>query len=108
MAKFYITTPIYYINAEPHIGTAYTTIAADVLARYHRMKGDDVFYLTGTDEHGQKIQEKAAELGKDPKEFVDSMIPPFKKVWERYKFSYNLFYRFLFILFAHFYFFSYF
>ena len=61
MAKFYVTTPIYYVNSDPHVGSAYTTIAADVLARWNKLKGNDVFFLTGTDEHGQKIQEAAEE-----------------------------------------------
>ncbi|MBI4835601.1 MAG: methionine--tRNA ligase [Planctomycetes bacterium] len=82
MAKFYITTPIYYVNAEPHIGTAYTTIAGDVLARYHRMKGDEVFYLTGTDEHGQKIARTAKEKGITPKELVDTLVPKYQEVWQ--------------------------
>lgn len=79
--KFYITTPIYYVNAKPHIGHAYTTIAADVLARFHRLQGDKTFFLTGTDEHGAKIQEKAREAGKEPKEFVDEIAGEFKKLW---------------------------
>ena len=61
--KFYITTPIYYVNDLPHIGHAYTTIAADVLARFHKLQGEEVFFLTGTDEHGLKIQQKAEEAG---------------------------------------------
>jgi methionyl-tRNA synthetase len=79
---FYVTTPIYYINDVPHIGHAYTTIAADVLARYHRLKGDDVFFLTGTDEHGQKAQEAADKAGLPPKKFCDSMVPHFKEAWK--------------------------
>ena len=59
MAKFYLTTPLYYVNDKPHIGHSYTTILADVLARYHRIMGDEVYFLTGTDEHGQKVQEAA-------------------------------------------------
>jgi methionyl-tRNA synthetase len=82
MAKFYITTPIYYANAKPHIGHAYTTIAADVLARYHRMKGEEVFFLVGTDEHGEKIQKKAQEGGKLPQEFVDEVSASFKLAWD--------------------------
>jgi methionyl-tRNA synthetase len=66
MSKFYVTTPIYYVNDEPHIGHAYTTILADVLSRYHRLFGDDVFFLTGTDEHGQKLQEAAAKHNLTP------------------------------------------
>jgi methionyl-tRNA synthetase len=70
MPKFYITTPVYYVNASPHIGHAYSTIVADVLARQHRMLGDDVFFLTGTDEHGQKIERAAVAAGKTPLEFA--------------------------------------
>ncbi|MFT6234585.1 MAG: methionyl-tRNA synthetase, partial [Myxococcota bacterium] len=62
-STFYVTTPIYYVNGRPHIGHAYTTIAADMAARWHRLKGDNVFFLTGTDEHGQKVLEKAIERG---------------------------------------------
>ena len=67
---FYITTPIYYVNDVPHIGHAYTTIAADVLARYHRMRGHDTFFLTGLDEHGQKVQQAAAKAGIAPKQHL--------------------------------------
>jgi len=62
MSKFYLTTPLYYVNDKPHIGHAYTTILADVIARYHRTMGDEVYFLTGTDEHGQKVQEAAANV----------------------------------------------
>ncbi len=79
--KFYITTPIYYSNAEPHIGSAYTTIAADVLARWHKLLGEEVFFLTGTDEHGQKIQETAEKLNKKPKNFVDEIVIKFKEAF---------------------------
>ena len=78
--SFYITTPIYYVNDVPHIGHAYTTVAADVLARYKRLKGYDVFFLTGTDEHGQKVEKAAKEAGVDPKEFVDSIVPRFREL----------------------------
>ncbi|MFA5793869.1 MAG: methionine--tRNA ligase [Candidatus Brocadiia bacterium] len=91
--KFYITTPIYYLNAEPHIGTAYTTIAADVMARYRRMCGDDVFFLTGTDEHGQKIARAAQQTGLSPKEFTDRLAPKFKEAWKRLNLSYDFFIR---------------
>ena len=80
--KFYITTPIYYVNANPHIGHAYTTIAADCLARYYRDQGHEVYFLTGTDEHGQKIQKAAAELNLSPKEFTDRISPKFKELWK--------------------------
>ena len=80
--SFYLTTPIYYVNSIPHLGTAYTTIAADVLARYRRMLGDDVFFLTGLDEHGQKIAQAAEENGATPQEWVDTIAPKFRAVWE--------------------------
>ncbi len=71
--KFYITTPIYYVNAHPHIGHAYTTIACDTIARRHRMLGDDTWFLTGTDEHGQKIERAAQAAGKTPQQFTDEI-----------------------------------
>src|SRR3989344_4139428 len=80
--KFYITTPIYYTNSFPHIGSAYTTILADVLARWHRLKDDNVFFLTVTDEHGQKIQETAEKQGIKPKEFVDKISKEFKEAFK--------------------------
>jgi methionyl-tRNA synthetase len=76
--RYYITTPIYYVNGEPHLGHAYTTIAADALARYHRQKGDEVFFLTGTDEHGNKVAQAAAERGLSPREHVDELAPRFR------------------------------
>ncbi len=79
--KFYITTPIYYVNASPHIGHTYTTMAADVLARYHRLIGDKTFFLAGTDEHGAKIAAKAAEAGQEPQEFVDAIAQEFQSAW---------------------------
>ncbi|MFA6171520.1 MAG: methionine--tRNA ligase [Patescibacteria group bacterium] len=91
--KFYITTPIYYVNAKPHIGHTYTTVAADVLARYHRQIGDKTFFLTGTDEHGAKIAEKAESEGKNPKEFVDGIANEFKKAWKEMDISYDKFIR---------------
>lgn len=91
--KFYITTPIYYPNDIPHLGSAYTTIAADVIARWHKMLGDDVFFLTGTDEHGIKIQEAAAKHNKQPKEFVDELIPKFKEYWKTLNIGYDRFIR---------------
>jgi len=93
MERFYITTPIYYVNDEPHIGHAYTTILADVLSRYHRLFGDDVFFLTGTDEHGQKLQEAAKRENRPPQEFCDQMVVRFKKVWEKLNISNNDFIR---------------
>jgi len=91
--KFYITTPIYYTNAKPHIGHAYTTVAADILARWNKSQGKDVFFLMGTDEHGAKIQKKADELGKSPKEFVDEISGEFKSLWNDLKISYDNFIR---------------
>jgi len=79
---FYITTPIYYANASPHIGSAYTTIAADILARWNRLLGKKVFFLTGTDEHGQKIQETANKAGLNPKKFVDEIAEKFKQTFK--------------------------
>ncbi|MCL4554831.1 MAG: methionine--tRNA ligase [Actinobacteria bacterium] len=79
---FYITTPIYYVNAVPHLGTAYTTIAADALARYRRMTGHDVFFLTGLDEHGQKVAQTAEENGMSPQEWCDAIAPRFVEAWE--------------------------
>ena len=87
MAKYYITTPIYYVNARPHLGHAYSTIVADSLARWHRLLGDDVHFLTGTDEHGLKIQQAADAAGTSPREFADSIAPLFSQAWERLNIS---------------------
>jgi len=81
--KFYLTTPIYYVNARPHIGHAYTTIVADVLARRHRLLGEDTFFLTGTDEHGQKIERSAAAAGIPPQQFADQVSEQFRSLWVR-------------------------
>ena len=81
--KFYITTPIYYVNARPHIGHTYTTIACDTLARRHRMLGDDTYFLTGTDEHGQKIERAAAAAGRTPQQFADEVSGEFRALWKR-------------------------
>ncbi|WP_213806379.1 methionine--tRNA ligase subunit beta [Granulicella sp. dw_53] len=81
--KFYLTTPIYYVNARPHIGHAYSTIAADVIARRHRLLGDDTFFLTGTDEHGQKVQRSAAAAGIPPQQFTDQVSDTFRNLWKR-------------------------
>ena len=78
---FYITTPIYYPSGNPHIGHCYTTVACDSIARYRRMQGYDVMFLTGTDEHGLKIEQKAAEKGVTPKEYVDEIVKTFKGLW---------------------------
>ena len=83
MSKFYITTPIYYVNDRPHIGHAYTTILADVLSRYHRAGGEEVFFLTGLDEHGQKVQQAAEKRGVSPKQHCDEMAPRFLELWEK-------------------------
>jgi len=82
LSKFYLTTPIYYVNDVPHIGHSYTTVAADVLARYHRLKGEDVFFLTGTDEHGQKILRTAQDRGETPETLVDRVVERFKTAWQ--------------------------
>lgn len=84
---FYITTPIYYPSGKLHIGNAYSTIACDVMARYKRMKGYDVFYLTGSDEHGQKIEQKAEELGISPQAYVDNMAEGMQKLWKKLEIS---------------------
>jgi len=90
---FYITTPIYYPNAVPHLGHAYTTVYADILARYHRLKGDETFFLTGTDEHGLKLQRAAEKKGIHPKEFVDEMAERYKNYWSLLDISYDRFIR---------------
>ena len=82
-STFYVTTPIYYVNDKPHIGHAYTTVLADVLARYHRAAGDDVWFLTGTDEHGQKVQKAAEKNGMTPIEQCDSTVVRFQELWKR-------------------------
>ncbi len=87
VGKYYLTTPIYYVNARPHLGHAYTTIIGDALARWHRLLGDDVYFLTGTDEHGLKIQQAADAAGTTPQEFTDSIAPLFQQAWERLNIS---------------------
>lgn len=91
--KYYISTPIYYPNSSPHIGTAYTTIAADAMARLRRMKGDDVFFLTGTDENAQKIVRTAEQAGMDPKAYVDGVVSKFQELWSLLDISYDDFIR---------------
>ena len=81
MPRFYITTPIYYVNDEPHVGHAYSTVNADALARWHRLAGDDVFFLTGTDEHGAKVAEAATEHGVEPREWADRVVRRFVDAW---------------------------
>ncbi|MGH7209564.1 MAG: class I tRNA ligase family protein, partial [Nitrospiraceae bacterium] len=90
---FYITTPIYYVNDVPHIGHAYTTVAADVLARYRRLTGSDVFFLTGLDEHGQKVQQAAAKAGIDPQAYCDQLAPKFQNLWKLLHISHEAFIR---------------
>jgi len=91
--KVYITTPIYYVNDIPHIGHAYTTIIADSLARYYRLTGYDTFFLTGTDEHGQKIEQSALSRGKSAKEYADEVSAKFKALWDDFEISYDYFIR---------------
>lgn len=93
MGKYYITTPIYYVNAKPHLGHAYSTIVSDALARWHRLLGDDVYFLTGTDEHGLKIQQAADAAGTTPQAFTDSIAPLFQKAWEKLNISHTDFIR---------------
>ncbi|MBI3495301.1 methionine--tRNA ligase [Candidatus Berkelbacteria bacterium] len=81
MSNFYITTPIYYVNDSPHIGHLYTTLAADILARFHKRQGDDVFFLTGTDEHGAKVAQAAKAAGKSPQQFADTVAAQFSEAW---------------------------
>ncbi len=91
--RFYVTTPIYYVNAEPHIGHAYSTIVADVLNRFHMLAGMDTFFLTGTDEHGDKIVKAAEQSGQSPKEYVDRISGMFRDLWPRLNISYRQFIR---------------
>ena len=90
---FYLTTPLYYVNAAPHIGHSYTEVAADALARYHRLKGEPVFLLTGTDEHGQKIAQAAAAVGQPPQAFVDQTVSKFTSLWKLLNIAYDDFVR---------------
>ncbi len=91
--KAFVTTPIYYVNDVPHIGHAYTTIIADTMARYYRLKGYETFFLTGTDEHGQKIEEAAKSRGRTPKEYADEISGKFKALWDEFEISYDKFIR---------------
>lgn len=90
---FYVTTPIYYVNDKPHIGTAYTTVAADALARYHRLKGEKVFFLTGTDEHGQHVARAAEQHGVSPQQWADTMVEYFTMLWKHLNISNDYFVR---------------
>src|SRR5690349_6851340 len=91
--SFYVTTPIYYVNAEPHLGHAYTTIGADILARHMRQRGEDVFFLTGTDEHGEPVAQAAQKLGLEPRELVDRNAPKFKELLPQIEVSNDFFIR---------------
>ena len=91
--SYYVTTPIYYVNGEAHIGHAYTTFIADALARYKRLIGDDVYFLTGTDEHGQKIEESAKKFGKPTQQFADEISATFRNLWDEFGISYDQFIR---------------
>lgn len=91
--KKYVTTPIYYVNGEAHIGHAYTTFIADTTTRYERLKGNETYFLTGTDEHGQKIEESAQKVGKDTKVFADEISATFKNLWDEFEIAYNQFIR---------------
>ncbi len=91
--RFFITTPIYYVNDKPHIGHSYTTIVGDVLARFHRINGEETFYLTGTDEHGAKVAEEAKAQGKTPQELCDQNSLLYKSAWEKLNISYDYFVR---------------
>ena len=90
---FYITTPIYYVNDVPHIGHAYTTVSCDFIARYHRLRGEKVHFLTGTDEHGEKVAQAAEARGLSPQEWADQVGPRWREVWERLEISYDDFIR---------------
>ena len=90
---FYVTTPIYYVNDVPHIGHAYTTVLADVLARYHRLLNMPTFFLTGTDEHGQKVQQAAAKQGISPQEQCDRTVVRFQQLWEKLEVTHDDFIR---------------
>lgn len=93
MNNFYISTPIYYVNAKPHLGHAYTTIVADALTRFHKMLGEDTLFLTGTDEHGDKIVQAAEKAQLSPQEFVDDISADFRKLWPNLSIAYNFFQR---------------
>ncbi len=93
MGRFYVTTPIYYVNDVPHLGTAYTTVVADALRRFHLLVGDETYMLTGTDEHGQKIERQAAEMGLAPKAFCDQISARFKEAWPKLDVGYDRFIR---------------
>src|SRR5690349_10203276 len=89
----YITTPLYYVNAEPHLGSAYTILICDTMARYHRQRGADVFFLTGTDEHGDKIAQAAEAANEPPKTYADRISAAFRSTWEACGLTYDRFIR---------------
>ena len=91
--KYYITTPIYYASGDLHIGHCYTTVICDAISRFKRMNGFDVFYLTGTDEHGQKVEQKAIAAGKTPQQYVDDIVVKIKDLWKLLDISYDKFIR---------------
>lgn len=91
--KFYVTTPIYYVTAKPHLGSLYSTVLADIASRFYKLKNYNTFFLTGTDEHGQKIAHAAEKANLTPQEFVDNLIPDYKKIWHNYNISYDIFAR---------------
>ena len=93
MSKFYITTAIDYVNSVPHVGTSYEKILADAFARWKRLKGDDVFFLMGNDEHSQQVAEKAAELKLDPLAYCDQMETKFRETWSKLDISFDAFIR---------------
>jgi methionyl-tRNA synthetase len=93
MNKFYLTTPLYYVNASPHIGHAYTNVISDCMARFKRLCGDEVFFLTGTDEHGEKVKKSAQTVGKETENFIGEMVGNFKTLWKELNISYNFFIR---------------
>ncbi|HKJ89043.1 MAG TPA: class I tRNA ligase family protein, partial [Gammaproteobacteria bacterium] len=92
-SKFYLTTPIYYVNDVPHIGHAYTTVAADTVARYERLRGRDVYFLTGTDEHGLKVERSAQRQGTTPQALADRVVERYRSLWERLEISFDDFIR---------------
>ncbi len=93
MKKFYVTTPIYYVNDAPHIGHSYTTVLADILTRFHKIIGYQTFFLTGTDEHGQKVQRAAAKRGVTPQEHVDEYYHRFEDLWKKMNIGNDFFIR---------------
>src|SRR3970282_966515 len=93
MEKFYLTTPIYYVNARPHLGHTYTTVVADTIARYKRMRGFDVVFLTGTDEHGQKVERAAKAAGVKPQSYADRISGEYSELWKELDIPYDRFIR---------------